>query len=260
MVFELTQPQKAAALFEDWQESLIWSCLQGVMGRICADSRETPASAAALLGDFCFFAGKPDREMVMYVRTVCRQDFIILVPEDRGWAEIIESCCGKHAKKVLRYAIKKEPHVFDREKLQAMTGRLPQGYVLTMIDQRLFWHCRETAWCRDWVSQYEDYQSFQRYGLGAVILKDGEPVSGASSYSSYLGGIEVEIDTREDHRRKGLAGICGAKLILECLKRGWYPSWDAQNLWSVALAEKLGYHFDHEYEAYEVNLREAPVL
>ena len=29
-------------------------------------------------------------------------------------------------------------------------------------------------------------------------------------------------------------------------------SWDAQNKWSVALAEKLGYHFSHEYVAYEV--------
>ena len=49
-----------------------------------------------------------------------------------------------------------------------------------------------------------------------------------------------ETDTREDHRRKGLAYACGAKLILECLERELYPSWDAQNMWSVALAEKLG--------------------
>ncbi len=93
---------------------------------------------------------------------------------------------------------------------------------------------------------------YQKYGLGAVLLKDGEPVSGASSYSSYQGGIEVQIITREDQRRKGLASICAAKLILECLKRNWYPSWDAKNKWSVVLSEKLGYHFDREYAAYEV--------
>ena len=91
-------------------------------------------------------------------------------------------------------------------------------------------------------------------GWGVVILKDGEPVSGASSYSGYLGGIEVEIGTREDFRRKGLACICGAKLVLECMERGLYPSWDAQNLWSAALAQKLGYHFDKEYPAYEIYL------
>ena len=66
----------------------------------------------------------------------------------------------------------------------------------------------------------------------------------------------MQIDTREDFRRKGLASICGAKLLLECLKRGWYPSWDAQNRQSVALAEKLGYHFEKEYIAYEVSLKQ----
>ncbi|MCI9059896.1 MAG: GNAT family N-acetyltransferase, partial [Lachnospiraceae bacterium] len=49
----------------------------------------------------------------------------------------------------------------------------------------------------------------------------------------------------------------GARLILACMERGWYPSWDAQNLWSVKLAEKLGYHFDRAYPAYEIyNLQE----
>ena len=252
MIYELTQPQKAAALFENWQETLIWSCLQGVMGKIFGDSLDRPGSAMALLGDFCFFAGRPEREILFYLKTSLRQDFVILVPKDGDWAELIEASFGQQAKKVWRYAIKKEPHVFDRAKLQSMVDRLPRGYALTMIDEPLFHQCRELAWCRDWASQYEDYRAFEKWGLGAVILRDGEPVSGASSYSSYEGGIEVEIDTREDHRRRGLACICGAKLILECLNRGWYPSWDAQNPWSLALAEKLGYHFDHEYQAYEL--------
>lgn len=112
--------------------------------------------------------------------------------------------------------------------------------------------CRNNGWTRDLVSQYKDYETYKKLGLGVVILKDGEPVAGASSYSRYDKGIEIEIDTREDHRRKGLAYACGAKMIMECLKRDLYPSWDAQNKGSVALAEKLGYHFSHEYVAYEV--------
>ena len=86
-----------------------------------------------------------------------------------------------------------------------------------------------------------------------VIKKDGVPVSGASSYSVYNGGIEIQIDTRTDYRRQGLAAAAAAALILECLDRNLYPSWDAASLWSVALAEKLGYQFDHEYDAYFVN-------
>ena len=84
------------------------------------------------------------------------------------------------------------------------------------------------------------------------MLHNGNLVSGASSYTVYREGIEIEIGTKQDYRRQGLAAVCGARLILECMKRGLYPSWDAQNKWSVALAEKLGYHFDRAYPAYEV--------
>lgn len=207
MIYEIKHPEVVEHIFEGWQETLIWSCLQNIMGHLYADSQENPISAMALLGDFCFFAGKPNKELVRYKPEWCEQDFLIVVPQKNDWAEMIEE---------------------------------------------LFYRCKQIPWCRDWVFQYKDYAMYQKYGLGAVILKDGEPVSGASSYSGYRDGIEIEIDTKEAYRRKGLAYICGAKLILECLERGLYPSWDAQNKWSVSLAEKLGYHFDYEYPAYEI--------
>lgn len=81
-----------------------------------------------------------------------------------------------------------------------------------------------------------------------------EIVAGASSYTSYEEGLEIEVDTQPDYRRKGLALSCAAKLILECLERGLYPSWDAANQESVALAEKLGYHLDHAYDVYIIQL------
>ncbi|MBD9153226.1 MAG: GNAT family N-acetyltransferase [Lachnospiraceae bacterium] len=65
-------------------------------------------------------------------------------------------------------------------------------------------------------------------------------------------GIEIEVDTIESERRKHLATIACSALILNCLEEGLYPSWDAQNINSVHLVEKLGYEFDHEYVAYEV--------
>lgn len=231
---------------------MVWSCLQGVMGRIYADSIERPASAMALLGDFCFFAGKPNKELVLFKPEQGGRNFLIMVPSNEGWTDLIRECYHKNAKQVIRYAIKKERDIFDKELLEKIVNGLPEGYTLKTMDEKLFRRCREIGWCKDWVIQYKDYAMYQKYGLGAVIEADGEIVSGASSYSGYNGGIEIQVDTREDCRRKGLAGICAAKLILQCLERGLYPSWDAQNLWSVALAEKLGYHLDHEYIAFEV--------
>lgn len=252
MIIELKQAEQVANLFEGWQETLIWSCLQGVMGNIYADNEDAPTSAMAMLGDFAFLAGVPNKELALYKPETCKQDFMIMVPQNEAWAEMIEACYGEKAKKVTRYAIKKEPDVFDKDGLQNAVNSLPDGYTIKMIDEKNFLLCKELPWSRDLVSQYDNYETYHKLGLGIVILKDGEPVAGASSYASYNGGIEIEIDTREDERRKGLAYACGAKLILECLERNLYPSWDAQNKWSVALAEKLGYHFDHEYTAYEI--------
>lgn len=252
MIEKMGKPGLAAPLFENWQETIIWSCLQGVMGEIYSDSQKTPTRAMAMLGDFCFFAGEPSRELACYKPERRGNNFMIMIPRDGRWAKLIEDCYREKAKKTTRYAIKKEPDSFNREALRRFAGVLPKEYILKIIDEPLFHQCQGEEWCRDLVSQYPDYESYKTHGLGIVALKEGEIVSGASSYSSYQGGIEIEIDTRADYRRRGLACACGAKLILECLDRGWYPSWDAQNLWSVALAEKLGYHFDHAYTAYEI--------
>ena len=237
-------------MFNNWNETLIWSCLQGIMGEIYTNSTED--AAMAILGDFAFYAGNPSEELLLFKPERGKQDFIIMVPQNDAWAGLIEACYGDKAKKITRYAIKKEKDIFDAVKLEQAVLTLPDGYELKMLEERAYKMCLNNDWANDLVSQYKDYVTYQELGLGVVVLKDGELAAGASSYSTYSKGIEIQIDTREDQRRKGLAYACGAKLILECLKRELYPSWDAQNTWSAALADKLGYHFSHEYTAYEI--------
>lgn len=250
MVYRLTDPSAAAPLFEGWEETLIWSCLQGVMGGIYADSPENPTSAAAVIADFTFFAGVPNDELIRFKPDGSAQTYMLMVPQTEAWSERIESC--RAAKRISRYAIKKEPDVFDREKLRKIAENLPEGCRLRPINEEIYRYARETGWCRDWVGAYPDYETYRRLGFGFVLEKDGEIVAGVSSYTVYREGVEIEIDTHADHRRKGYASICAARMILEALGCGLYPSWDAANLWSVGLAEKLGYHFDHEYITYEI--------
>lgn len=225
------------------------------MGNLFTNNPDNPQSAMAVLGDFCFFAGEPNTELVSYRQAWTKTDFIIMTAREPGWNDMIEQIYGDRAKKVTRFAIKKEPDVFDEDNLKKIVDGLPPEFELRMIDEALYDKCLSESWSRDLVSVYFDYGQYREIGLGVVAMEGREIVSGASSYSSFRGGIEIEVDTRKDYRRRGLAAACSAKLILECVKRGWYPSWDAQNLWSVALAEKLGYHLDHEYVAYEVSVK-----
>ena len=252
MIYEMTDTQKASLLFGNWEEALIWSCVQGVMGKIYTDNLSNPASVMAVIGDFTFFAGKPNIDLVSYKPDWYTKNFMIMVPQSTLWQNIITEFYGKKAKVISRFAIKKEPDIFDKEKLQKAVSSLPRQYRISMIDEKLYQICRSEAWSADLVSQFPDYDTYRRFGIGAVVCKENIILSGASTYARYREGIEIEIDTREEYRRKGLAYACGAKLILECLKLGLYPSWDAHNKGSLALAQKLGYHYSHTYTAVEI--------
>ncbi|MDO5519267.1 MAG: GNAT family N-acetyltransferase [bacterium] len=42
---------------------------------------------------------------------------------------------------------------------------------------------------------------------------------------------------------------------MECTFRGLYPGWDTQSKGSVALEEKLGYHFNYKFDCFEIRER-----
>lgn len=251
-IHKLENGSLASPLFGDWQESLLWSCMQGIMGELYVDDPVCPRSVMAILGDFSYYAGEPMEELVLFKPGWRTSDFIIMVPQNDEWGRLIEKCYGDKVKKVSRYAIKKEPGIFDEAHLREVVSGLSDEYELRMMDEEIYGKCKAEEWSRDFVNQFETYDLFHKMGLGAFILKDGELVSGASTYSRYKEGIEIEIGTKELYRRKGLAYVCGARLLLECMGKNLYPSWDARNKWSVALAEKLGYHYSHTYPAYEI--------
>jgi len=244
--------EKINVFFAGWNETLIWSCLQGYMGTAWVDNAVNPKSAQIVIADFCFFAGEINEELVRNKPREHKSDFIIMVPQNEEWAKLIARVYDENVTKVTRFAIKKEPEIFDTRKLEVFVQNLSEEYEIRCIDKEIFDSLKENEWAYDLCSQFKEFEEYQEKGIGVVILHNGEPVSGASSYTIYRDGIEIEIDTRKDYRRKGLALVCGAKLILMCMQRNLYPSWDAQNRGSVALAERLGYHFDKEYSAYEI--------
>ena len=126
-------------LFAGWQESLIWSCLQGCMGEAWADSMEKPQAARIVLADFCYFAGKVNPELITEDIKTHSRDFLIMVPplDESGekWAQEIEKAYGERCKRVERYAIKKEPGIFNINKLQQIVGSLSSEYEEKMIDE-----------------------------------------------------------------------------------------------------------------------------
>lgn len=258
MIHQIQNTHLVQALFADWEETMIWSCLEGIMGQIYVTDLSQPRSAMAILNNFIFYAGQPDMTLVREIPADCRLKPLIIIAKTPDWHPLIEQFYGPKARVITRYAIKKEPHIFQTDKLQAVVSHLPAGYHLQNIDPITYQQCIAEDWSHDLVASFPNAETYQQLGLGVVLWKEHSLIAGASSYSRYRKGIEIEIDTRADQRRQGFAYICGAQLILECLKHHLYPSWDAHNLASVRLAEKLGYHFSHAYPAYEIEKEPLP--
>ncbi len=235
---------KIAGLFAGNQDTLILSCLQGHMGYAIADDDENPTAAQVVVGDFCSFAGKPNEKLA------ARAAAQIIAPLGADWEPVIEKALAGRVEEALRYSIKKEPHVFNLEKLREYAAAPDESFTIKLIDEEIYNQAMGEPWSEDLCSLFDDWDDYNLRGLGVAAVHEGRLVAGASSYCVYGHGIEIEIDTKLQYRRRGLATACGARLILECLERGLYPSWDAHDLRSVALAEKLGYHLDKPYKVY----------
>lgn len=252
-MFRLEDTQKSALLFEKTTDTMVQICLEKSMGIIYADEVQKPKTAAACLGEFCFLAGKTDQPFLQELKTTCL-DINILVPQNEEWAALIETVYGNQAKRIVRYAFLKEPHIWDLDDLEKTAAKtavsLPEGFEVRKIDEEIYQYAKNHPWAEDWVSLFPSYEVFAQKGLGFAIVNGHIPVAGASSYCAGRKAVEIQIDTHPAFRRRGLAFLCAAALILECENKGIYPSWDAHNLESKALAEKLGYRMDKEYTAY----------
>jgi hypothetical protein len=65
-------------------------------------------------------------------------------------------------------------------------------------------------------------------------------------------GIEINIMVLPIHRKNGVALSLGANFVSDVLSQKLIPNWDAGNLASKSLAQKLGYKFNKSYEAVRV--------
>lgn len=237
-------PAELRALFAGWEKPMILACLQGRMGSVHTDGGTPPRSALCTIGDFCFLAGRPDPALVRQARRP------ILVPCSRDWEPLIRAVWRDQTAPFQRYALREAPSGFDRARLSGLADSLPAGFSLSPIRPGHLPALLSQDWSRDLCGNFTGELDFVRDGLGFLALYQGVPAAGAASYAVCSTGIEIEVDTRPDMRRRGLASACAARLILECLDRGLYPGWDAHNLRSAALAQKLGYQPDGAYTAY----------
>lgn len=227
---------------------------EGIRERIWADQKVNPSYAVILAADYAFLLGSMEEpENTDVLRSVllnCKRK--IIVTEEKSWISIISRYYPDTFKRFSRYAFKQDPTAFQKEQLKEYIQIVKPNLQIVQIDESLYYKVLEDPFMADCCSNFSSLEDFMEHGLGFVIIKDDRIITGASSYSYDEGIIDITIGTHLEYRRKGLALACAAKLILECLNRNIYPSWNAANLESVALAQKLGYQLESEYEVYSI--------
>jgi GNAT superfamily N-acetyltransferase len=147
--------------------------------------------------------------------------------------------------------------VFDWATFETTTfyraeSHLPDGSELNPIDEAMARTLLTNAWSRDVVGNFVDPADFVAGAFGFVVECDGVVASAAGCYTCYAEGIEVEVDTHPDHRRRGFARAASLALINEAIKRGIAVHWDAMNDASASLARSLGYTSSVRYRCLEV--------
>lgn len=243
-----------APLFDGWQETMLWSALEGEMGHVWTLENGVAFRAALCeCADFLFLAGElsaAERLLCAWRRERAGQ-YIIAAAREEALNALIPKLFGGDAKQTTRCAFRKDT-CLDTERLKQLAGQAPKGVSLRLFDREIYALAMSAPWSKDLCSQFLDAQDFLARGIGVAALANGELVGGASSYTRYRRGIEIQVETRMDMRCRGIATACAAKLILQCLSRGLYPSWDAANEASVRLAEKLGYQAAERYIAWDL--------
>lgn len=254
MIYEadINVRKKLVSMFENIDSTIVFSYLQGHMGNAWVDNLENPTVAQITVGIFVFYAGNPntkEAEELLYNLP----DFTLAIVDSDEWKNRIETVHKGSIEKFQRFRFNKNPEDLDRVHIQELLSTLSEEYEIKRIDKNIAKASSFHELSEDFISQFDSIDDFIDRGVGYAILNKGQVVSAATSFSIYDDGIEIEVASHPNHRRKGLATIVASALILDCLDRGKYPSWDGANSESVELAKKLGYTFKESYDTYFIN-------
>jgi GNAT superfamily N-acetyltransferase len=213
------------------------------MGRAYVDDPERPTAWRITVGPFWYFAGDAGGPGG---RTLLADfpPYNLLMPSPPEWTDAAREKFGDRLVTFPRYSFAAES--LSEAHLVGLLDRSPHRDRVRRVDADLLAR-------PDNYVETEDFDSpadFLNRGIGYTLLEDDKPVGAAYSSLVCSRGIEVSLFVDEPYRRRGIATAISAALLLECARRGLRPNWDAANLESCVLAEKLGYTPGGSYESY----------
>jgi len=221
--------------------------VHGGMGTAYVDRVDTPTAAVAVL-DFSLFAGDATTAGAAALAGLLTSGATVVAPTP-AWRALIAATYPGEMQDYPREAFRVGR--FNRARLERFRAQLPEGYTLVRVTPE-----QVAQYADDMDESLSEWfgsdRAFNERGVAFAVQNAGRFVAGCSSGAAGGGALEFQVDTHPDHRRRGLARVVSAALLLYCLDHGIEPCWDAANPMSSALARQLGFEPTLQYVAYRL--------
>lgn len=236
------QGEKYAAFFSDFEWNYVpQAILEGVYGEVQVDDPRDPHVVALAQPKLKLFVlgGNPQHPAARSFVEGTPAPAVFFYASEAWETWLKEILAGGYIEDQ-RYAFTSD--ALDRDHLTRLAAAVPEGYRAARLDFALAEQllAERSEFASSHMVNFDSTEDFIERGFGWCLLHGDEIASVASTFMVCSRGIEIQINTREAHRQKGLATITAANLMLESLERGLTPNWDAANLNSGGLAQKLG--------------------
>lgn len=227
--------------------ALILPALDQGRGNVWSNSIEAPTVARLQLVMINAVAGDSTNPDAVELIQMIEPMQLVFGPDDE-WTQIIKEQWGDRLGIQQRALFSSES--LDLDHLRHLRDQLPEGYKLERMDLETIKRVdkRQAMHIPTFFGSSED---FFKEGIAYCIKFEEKVVCMASTFTPFTDEFEIQVDTSDpDHRRKGLATVASAALMVHALEKGIVPYWDAANEASINLALKLGYTDPDHWEAY----------
>ena len=122
--------QSIRALCEGNREVLVRGAAEGTMGRVWTPGLEDASYCLVGSGDFAFLLGLPPkgpRALDLKSQLYQSAAHAFIYPENEMWEQWLLQEFDGQLRRVTRYALKKDEHHFDQDRLKANVKAVPQG-------------------------------------------------------------------------------------------------------------------------------------
>lgn len=220
--------------------------LEDQMGAAYVDDMQNPSAYMIRIGPFHYFAGEARSsgglEMVKDF-----QPYTLFMSASKGWADAFKQQYGECFVQIERYSFSSKKISIEHVKELCQSSAFAKD--VKRMDASLVERVSGQEHFID-VSDFESPADFEERGIGFYVEKDGKIIGAAYSSLVCSSSIEVSLFVEEEYRRQGIATVLSANLVHWCLEHSMDAHWDAANLESCKLAEKLGYAQTGIYSAY----------